>query len=72
MYLHKEAPNTSMLRLLEKHPEICPYCQKSDTSKNLVEDDMGSNRIWKVYECEGCDKHWLEEYSLTDVFEEDK
>lgn len=47
----------------------CPYCD----SKELITGEFHADgeNAWQAVVCEGCKKEWTDNYSLTDITEDD-
>jgi hypothetical protein len=51
-------------------PNMCPYC----CGQNVVggDVDFGDINAWRNVQCQDCGKKWTEEFTITDVKEDDK
>ena len=50
---------------LENFGNLCPFCG----STNLTADhfETQDNHVFRNVACEGCNKEWAEEFTLTDI-----
>jgi DNA-directed RNA polymerase subunit RPC12/RpoP len=52
-----------------KHDVVCPYCGSHDIEGGEVESDNG--KMYQDVSCSHCHKKWADEYTLTDIIEEE-